>query len=139
MSEENKTLARRELEMFSHGDFSAIDEILSPDYVGHDPAMPEPLRGPDAFRAQCEGYRAAFPDLEMTIEHQVAEGDYVVTRWTARGTHDGELMGIPPTGNSVTTSGISIERVADGRIVEDHTEWDALGLMQAVGAIPAMA
>ena len=101
--------------------------------------MPEPLRGPDAFQAQCEGYRAAFPDLSMTIEHQVAEGDYVVTRWTARGTHQGELMGIPPTGNSVTTSGISIERVADGRIVEDHTEWDALGLMQAVGAIPAMA
>jgi steroid delta-isomerase-like uncharacterized protein len=139
MSEQNKALVRRELEMFSTGDFSAIDEILSPDYVGHDPAMPEPLRGPDAFKAQCEGYRTAFPDLQLTVDHQVAEGDYVVTRWTARGTHEGDLMGIAPTGNSVTTTGISIERVVEGLVVEDYTEWDALGLMQAVGAVPAMA
>ena len=69
----------------------------------------------------------------------MADGDFVVTRWTARGTHDGELFGIAPTGNAVTTSGISIVRVADGKIVEDHTQWDALGLMQQVGAVPAMA
>ena len=139
MSEELKALARREMEIFSMGDFSIADEVISPDYVGHDPATPEPIRGPDGVKAQAAGYRAAFSDLTLTVDHQVAEGEYVVTRWTARGTHDGELFGIPPTGNVVTTTGIGIERVVDGKVVEDYTQWDALGLMQAIGAIPAMA
>ena len=139
MSEELKAISRRELEIFSSGDLSIADEIISPDYVGHDPATPEPIRGPEGVKEQAAGYRAAFPDLEVTIDHQVTEGDYVVTRWTARGTHDGELFGTAPTGRSVTTSGISIERVVDGKIVEDHTVWDTMGLMQQIGAVPAMA
>jgi steroid delta-isomerase-like uncharacterized protein len=139
MSEDLKALARRELEIFSHGDFSVADEIISPDYVGHDPATPEPIRGPEGVKEQAAGYRAAFSDLALTIDHQVAEGEYVVTRWTARGTHDGELFGIPATGRSVTTTGISVERVVDGKIVEDNTVWDALGLMQQIGAVPATA
>jgi len=139
MSEELKAIARREMEIFSSGDFSIADEIISPDYVGHDPASPEPIRGPEGVKAQAAGYRAAFSDLTFTVDSQVAEGEYVVTRWTARGTHDGELFGIAPTGRSVTSSGISIERVVDGKVVEDHTQWDALGLMQQIGAVPAMA
>ena len=63
----------------------------------------------------------------------------VATRWTARGTHDGELFGVAPTGNSVSTTGITIVRIADGKIVEDHTQWDALGLMTQLGVVPAMA
>ena len=139
MSEEIKAIARREMEIFSTGDVSIADEIISPDYIGHDPATPEPIRGPEGVKEQAAGYRAAFSDLVLTVDHQVAEGEYVVTRWTARGTHDGELFGIAPTGRSVTTSGISVERVVDGKVVEDHTNWDALGLMQQIGAIPAMA
>jgi predicted ester cyclase len=69
----------------------------------------------------------------------VAEGEYVVTRWTASGTHEGDLEGIPPTGRSTTTSGISVTRIVDGKIVEDRTEWDALGLMTQLGAIPTPA
>ena len=103
MSEENKAIARREVEMFSTGDFSIADEIYSEDYVGHDPAKPEPIRGIEGAKEEAAGYRAAFPDLTLTIEQQVAEGEYVVTRWTARGTHEGELAGIAPTGFSTTT------------------------------------
>lgn len=139
MSEELKALARREAELFNTGDLSIADEIYSEDYVGHDAAKPEPVRGVAGAKEEAAGYRAAFSDLQLTIEHLVAEGDYFVSRWTARGTHDGELFGIAPTGRSVTTSGISVVRVSDGKIVEDHTQWDALGLMQQIGAVPAMA
>ena len=136
---DGKTLVQREMEMFSTGDLSIADEIYSEDYVGYDPAQPEPIRGIEGAKEEVAGYRAAFSDLTVTLDHQVAEGDYVATRWTARGTHDGELFGVAPTGNSVSTSGITIIRVADGKIVEDYTQWDALGLMQAIGAVPAMA
>ena len=138
MSDGN-ALVQREMEMFSSGDLSIADEIYSEEYVGYDPAQPEPIRGIEGAKAEVAGYRAAFSDLTVTLDHQVAEGDYVATRWTARGTHDGELFGVAPTGNSVSTSGITIIRVADGKIVEDYTQWDALGLMQAIGAVPAMA
>src|SRR5262245_53653523 len=139
MSEANKAIARREVEMFSSGDFSIADEIYSEDYVGHDPTKSEPIRGVEGAKEEAAGYRGAFSDLQLTIDHQVAEGEYVVTRWTATGTHDGELDGLAPTGRSATTSGISITRIVDGKIVEDHTEWNALGLMTQLGAVPAPA
>jgi steroid delta-isomerase-like uncharacterized protein len=139
MSEENKAIARREVEMFSTGDLSIADEIYSDDYVGHDPTKPEPIRGIEGAKEEAAGYRAAFSDLTLTIDNQVAEGEYVVTRWTARGTHDGDLEGIAPTGVNATTGGISISRIVDGKIVEDHTQWDALGLMTQLGVVPAMA
>jgi steroid delta-isomerase-like uncharacterized protein len=100
---------------------------------------PEPVRGIDGAKVEVTGYRTAFPDILLTIDHQVAAGEYVVTRWTARGTHEGDLDGIPPTGKSVTTTGISAVRVVDGKIVEDHTEWNALGLMAQLGVVPALA
>lgn len=139
MSEENKAIAARGFEVYSTGDYDIIDEVTSPDYVGHDPALPEPMRGPEALKAQAAGYRAAFSDLRLTVDQQIAEGEYVVTRWTGRGTHDGELLGVPPTGKSVEATGISIARIVDGKVVEDYTEWNALGLMQQVGAIPSTA
>ena len=139
MSDANKALARREVEMFSTGDFGIADEIYGEDYVGHDPAKPEPIRGIEGAKEEAAGYRAAFPDLTLTIEHQVADGEYVATRWTASGTHEGDLDGIAPTGRSTTTTGISVTRIVDGKIVEDYTEWDALGLMTQLGVVPAMA
>ena len=80
-------------------------------------------------------YRNAFPDVQMSVEDQVAEGDIVVTRWIASGTHQGDLMGIAPTGNRVTVAGTSIERVVDGRIEETWDNYDALGMMQQIWAI----
>ena len=81
-------------------------------------------------------YRAAFPDTHLTIEDQIAEGDKVVTRWTATGTNQGTLMGIPPSGKRVTITGISITRIANGKAVEDWVNFDTLGMLQQIGAIP---
>jgi steroid delta-isomerase-like uncharacterized protein len=136
--EELKAIARREVEeIFTAGDLAVVDELYAADYIGHDPTRPEPIRGPAGVKEQVSGYRTAFPDLQLTADEIVAEGDLVVTRWTATGTHEGELFGVTPTGRQVTATGISIIRVAGGKIVEDWTSWDALGLMQQLGALPA--
>jgi predicted ester cyclase len=82
-------------------------------------------------------YRNAFPDVLMSVEDQVAEGDKVVTRWIASGTHQGDMMGIAPTGNRVTVAGTSVERIVDGKIEETWDNYDALGMMQQIGAIPS--
>jgi len=82
-------------------------------------------------------YLTAYPDTHFTIEDQIAEGDTVVTRWTARGTHKGPLMGIPPTGKQVTVTGISIGRVVNGKTVEGWSNYDTLGMMQQLGVVPA--
>ena len=138
MSDQNKGLARRAIEeVYSGNNLDAAEEIYSPDFVDHDPATPEEMRrGPEGVRKQAAMYGGAFSDLQMTVEAQLAEGDLVTTRWSARGTHDGELMGVPGSGNSVSISGITVGRVADGKIVEEWTNWDGLGLMQQIGAMP---
>jgi predicted ester cyclase len=82
-------------------------------------------------------YRNAFLDVQMRVEDQVAEGDMVVTRWIASGTHQGEIMGIAPTGNRMTVAGTSIERIVEGKIEETWDNYDALGMMQQIGAIPS--
>jgi steroid delta-isomerase-like uncharacterized protein len=140
MSAENKALARRLLEeAFNAGRLDVTDELVANDFVGHDPALPEEMRGPAGLRELIAGYRSAFPDLRITIEDQIADGDLVVTRWSAKGTHQGELMGVTATGKQATVTGITIDRIADGRIAESWTNWDTLGLMQQLGAIPAPA
>jgi steroid delta-isomerase-like uncharacterized protein len=83
--------------------------------------------------------RAAFPDTRMTIEDEIAEGDKVVIRWTIRGTHKGEYMGIAPTGKEVTVTGISVYRIERGKIVEDWSNNDMLGMLQQLGAIPSLS
>ena len=135
-----KTIGRRVIEeIFGEGRLELADEIISTDFVGHDPALPEPTQGPEGLKQAAAGYRAAFSDLTCVADQQVAEGDTVVTRWTARGTHDGDLFGIAPTGKHATVTGISIDRIVDGKVVEDHTNWDTFGLMQQLGVIPAPA
>jgi predicted ester cyclase len=110
-TQENKALARRVLEeMFNKGNLNLADEVFAPDYVDHDPAMPEDIRGPEGFKEYVSIFRTAFPDIHLEIEDQVAEGDKVVTRWTGTGTHEGDLMGIAPTGNKVTLPGMEIVR-----------------------------
>ena len=133
-----KAIARREIEeVYGAGNFAVADELVANEFVGHDPALPEPLRGPAGIKEAAAGYRNAFPDLRITIEAQVSEGDLVVTRWTARGTHQGELFGIAPTGKQATVTGISLDRISNGKILEDWTNWDTLGLLQQLGAVPA--
>jgi steroid delta-isomerase-like uncharacterized protein len=136
--EENKAVVRREFEeIFNHrGNLDAAEEIYAPNYVGHEPAFGD-IQGVESAKQFAASYREAFPDLQSTIEDQVAEGDKVVTRFTSRGTHQGESEDFgPPTGNRIEVTGITFEQFADGKIVEDWTNFDALGLMQQLGLVP---
>ena len=136
MSEENKAVARRFFEIFEQGDLDTLDEIVAPDAVDHDPYNPHADEGLEGARKAIAMYREAFPDLSFEIEDQIAEGDKVVTRWAGTGTHKGELLGFEPTGNRSTTTGIAIDRIEGGKIVESWNSWDTLGMMQSIGAIP---
>jgi steroid delta-isomerase-like uncharacterized protein len=138
-SEQNKTIVRRAFEEPWKGNLDVIDELIATQYIGHDPANPEPLRGPAGVKEFISTYRAAFPDARITVEQQLAEGDLVATRWTGRGTHEGELMGISPTGKRVTVSGLTISRLEGGKIVEEFQNWDTFGMMQQLEAVPALA
>jgi len=132
---ENKALARRGIEeVFGRGNLAVADEVYANDFVGHSP--PDEIKGHEAIKQFASMWRSAFPDLQFTIEDQIAEGDKVVTRWTARGTHEGELQGIAPTGKQVTMSGITVSRIAGGRIVEGWTNRDALGMLVQLGVVP---
>ncbi len=108
-------------EVFSQGNMVALDEICDANWVLHLPSDPEGRRphGPQGARQLVNTYRTAFPDLQVTYEDQIAEGDRVVSRWTARGTPTGDLMGIPPTGKQMTLTGITLMRIAGGKIQED--------------------
>ena len=140
MSADTKAIARRLLEeAFNSGNLAVVDELVAPEFVNYDAALPEPTRGIEAAKSSIGGYRDAFPDLRMTVEQQIAEGEYVTTRWTGRGTHEGDLFGMSATGKQATVTGITIDRIVDGRIVESRTNWDTLGLMQQLGVVPALA
>ena len=138
-AEENKRIVRHLFEeAMNRGNLGVVDEVVAPDYVDHDPANPSDLPpGPEGLKQLMSGYRSAFPDVEMTIEDQIAEGDKVVTRWTARGTHQGDLMGIAPTGKQATITGIFVDRLANGKLVESWANWDTFGMLQQLGAVPA--
>ncbi len=137
--EEHLKLARRLFEEgWSKGNLDVVDECVGASYVGYDPAQPEPTRGIEALKQSIQGYRAAFPDLTFTIDEAYAAGaDHTVLRWTARGTQQGALLGISPTGRSASVVGLTLSRIEGGKIVEEHTNWDTLGLLQQLGAITA--
>jgi steroid delta-isomerase-like uncharacterized protein len=134
----NKEIVRRLGVEPWEGNLGVIDELVASNYVGHDPAMPD-QQGPEGVKEFITGYLAAFPDGRITIDDQFAAGDLVATRWMGRGTQTGELMGIPPTGKQVTITGITISRVEKGKVVEEWTNWDMLGMLQQLGVVPQMA
>jgi predicted ester cyclase len=115
-----------------------IDEIVTPDYVLHDPTTPDGVRGPDGAKEMVDAYRSAF-DLRMTVEHQFADGEFVATRYTASGRHSGEFMGVPATGREATVPGICISRCRDGKVVEEWEIWHALGVLGQLGLVPQPA
>ena len=136
MSEENKELARRFVERFSQKDQDVFVDLLAPDFVDLTPAPgAEPTR--EGWKqAVSMGEWLAFPDLHFEIEEQIAEGDRVVNRLVARGTHTSEFMGIPATGKEVTTNNVTIFRIAGDKIIERWTIFDALGVMVQLGVVP---
>jgi steroid delta-isomerase-like uncharacterized protein len=136
MCDANKALVRRVIEeLFTKHNVALIDEFF-PDCVYRSPLVGE-LRG-EAYKQFLTQVLAAFPDGRWTVEDQVAEGDKVATRWSFTGIHRETLMGIAPTGKQVTTSGVMIDRIVGEKIAEEWEEYDALGMMQQLGALPSM-
>lgn len=127
---------RLQEQVFNHdGDLAVIDEFVADDYVDHT-VPPEFEHGREAFRSLAEHWRAAIPDMRVQVEEVLAEGDLVALAWRGTGTHLAELMGIPATGRAGATSGITISKVVDGRVVERWGNSDDLGLMRALGVVP---
>ena len=138
MSDHNKEIARRLYhEYWNENKVGVLDEIFAPDVQNR--IVPEALPpGIEGTKAYLNAFLHAFPDVEMTIERQVAEGDTVVTVWRANGTHTAELMGIPPTGKEAEVTGVDVQRFEDGKIVETWGNFDEMGLMQQIGVVPTL-
>lgn len=138
MSSDNETLARRFFEELCNGrDAAVADEIVADDYVSHGPHAPA-AEGPEGVKARIAVYQDSL-DGFWDVQEIAAAGDRVAVRWIGRGTHNGELMGVEPTGASIAVNAITLFRFADGKIAEEWTVWDALGLLQQIGAVPAPA
>ena len=135
-AEKNKAIFRRYIEeVWNQGRLELADEIFDR-YLAHQPDGPTLERGPEDVKRFNEEYHSAFPDFRISIDDQIAEGDKVVSRYTVSGTHQGEFFGIAPTGKPIEMTGTSIDRFEEGRLVEDWPEYDLLGAMRQVGAIP---
>jgi predicted ester cyclase len=138
-AEENKALVRRYFETIDRGDYDALDQFVVAEYVDHNPPpIPGLAPGLAGVKQACRYFQQAHPDGRHLIEDQVAEGDKVVTRLTARGTHTGDLLGIAATGRELVTTGIAIHRVTGGKLVEHWAESNLLGLLQQLGVVPPM-
>lgn len=131
---ENKEIARKfPEEAFTEGNLEVIDEIVADEYVGHTPAAPEPLRGPDDLKEFISMVRTAFPDVEATPEDVIVEEDKVVLRDRVTGTHEGAFMGLEPTGKEIEFEGTEIIRIEDGQFVESRAHFDMMNFMQQLG------
>jgi steroid delta-isomerase-like uncharacterized protein len=133
-SEANKAIARRYLEaVWNERNLAVIDEVIAPDCVQHNAGVPPGREGIIQFFRMID---TAFPNARVTIEDMIAEADRVVWRFSIRATHTGPFQGIPPTGRSVTITGMNIVRMADGQVVESWGQQDNLGLLQQLGVLP---
>ncbi len=133
-AEQNKAIVRQAYDAINRNDLDALDEMVASDVTDHDPA---PGQGPglEGVKDYFSSLHAAFPDVHMDVEDMIAEGDKVVARISVSGTHQGEFMGIAPTGNRVTITGIDILRITDGKVVEHWGKFDDLGMMQQLGVM----
>ena len=135
-AEENKAIERRVAEELNKGNVGVIDEFFAPDWVYHIAGM-EPM-GREAFKQLMKMVYSAFPDFHMAAEDMIAEGDKVVTRWTNSGTHQGEFMGIPPTGRQMSYASTLMVRFVDGKEVYAWEVMDRLTMLQQLGVVPLM-
>jgi predicted ester cyclase len=128
-----KELSRRFYHHYDRNEHDAVEGLLHPDCRLHLPVAPTPLTR-EGFRALCAAFASAFIDSETVFEHQVAEGDLVYSHWTWSITHTGDFQGIAPTGRRIAISGATLNRFAQGQIIEQWTSFDLLHVMQALGA-----
>lgn len=134
--QQHKDLTRRfHEEVWENRNLEYIDEQVAEDFIGHDPGLPEPVRGPEGVRQTAEMFQSAFPDAEVEIEHLVAEDDLLAVHRRLTGTHEGEFMGIEPTGADVEIPGIAIYRFENGKTVEEWQVVDNFGLLVQLGVV----
>jgi steroid delta-isomerase-like uncharacterized protein len=126
-------------EVWNGKNIAAIDELMSADYVHHDPQSPKFSDGREGYKQLVAYYLNAFPDAHFTIDQEVQEGDTAVTRWTVSGTHKGDLPTLPASGKTFSVTGITVARLKDGKFVESWNNWDALGMMQQLGSASVAA
>ena len=137
-AEENKKVVSRFVEeALNGGNLEAADELVAPDHVNHDPTAPDVPPGPEGIKQLIGLYRSAFPDIHFHTQGMICEGETVAHRWTFTGTHEGEIMGVGPTGRAVEVAGVEMNRVRDGKISASWTVSDALGLMRQLGQTPS--
>ena len=131
--EENKAIAQRWLEKLNRKETDGTEELLAANFVCYMPGLPGPLQGAKAFAQFTALLWVALPDFHYTVEETSAEGDKVKVRWNAHGTYTGEFMGIPPTGKQITVTGTNTYRIASGKIVEQRSDYDQLGILRQLG------
>ena len=137
MSEANKAVVRRIVEeVWNGGKLDSIDEFYAADFVNTDPSSPE-VKNLEQFKQWVAEMHAGFSDEQITVEDLIAEGDKVVEQWSAKATHTGDFMGIPPTNNKTNMSGITIFRIVDGKVKECVWSYDTYGFMVQLGVIPS--
>ena len=119
--------------LFTDGDLTAVDRYLDPEFIDHDPPLPNAPDGPESVRQAAAQFRQAFPDWRSDVQHMIGEGDLVVEHFRAHGTHRGSVIGESPTGHDVVLRGVNIFRITDGKLVERWGRLDDLGLLQQLG------
>ena len=136
MSKENKAAVDRLIKAFNDGNLDPYDELIAPDFVGHNPLLPEDIKGIEGMKGYLGAFLAAMPDIQHTTWTLIAEGDLVVAHMDMIGTFTSELMGIPPNGKKVETWMANIFRFSGGKVVEWWANADTLGIMQQLGVVP---
>ena len=136
MTEGEAIIRRLVNELWGQRNPKVLDELIAPDFVMHDPSVPDIPKGPEGARLYYHMFVDGFPDIQVTNDKVIASGEYITALWTARGTHDGEALGIPPTGRQITITGLALYRVVNGQIVEEWVHADIVGLLKQLGAIP---
>ena len=139
MSMENKAIVRRLYEeVWNKRKLEVLNELVSPSHALQGPNFSGSAIGPEAYKLRVSAFYVGFPDLHWTIEDTVAEKEKVVVCWTFSGTHKGDYMGVPATNKKVSFDGMTIHHMADGKIMDSHSTWDALDLMQQLGVVPVL-
>lgn len=135
-AEKNKAIIRRLVRAEEIGDWATVDKLTAPNYVYHNPANPKVRTHEEHKKKVLIALRTGFPDLKITIEDIIAEGNKVVIRFSSSGTHKGEYAGIPPTNKRIEITAINIFRLTDGKVAEQWVESNALGMLQQMGVVP---
>ena len=134
-TDDNKDLNLRWIQAFNEGDWASEAACRTADYLAHMSGAPGPLDAAN-WAGFMQVFTTAFPDAHITVDDSISERDLVASRWTITGTHRGDFQGVPPTGRRITIKGVDFSRVVDGKIAEHWAQFDLMGLMQQIGAIP---